>query len=403
MVVRTKFALLIGMGLLSLNPLVHAGSVSNSQPPDFVKDVMPVLVKSGCNGGSCHGSFQGRGGFQLSLFGFDPRVDYEALVRESRQRRVFVPAPDWSLMLRKPLQKVPHGGGKRFEAESESHRILRDWITQGTPHPADFDLHVNEIRVSALDMVLKPKEHKKLHVEAVWSDGEVRDVTRWALYEVRDEYCAGVDRDGRISAHTAGRTAVTVSFLGQVKAVNVTVPHPKPGQPLVFAGNNYIDKLVAAEWEKIGLRPVELASDEEFLRRIYLDVIGTLPTPKEIETFLKDSNPQKREKLVDRLLERSEYVDYWSYRWADLLRVHRRYVGDKGMWSFWNWVRKSVRENWPMDKLARELLVSQGGLFSNGATAYYFVDEDPAQLAGNHRSIVPWGPVAMCQVPSSSL
>lgn len=376
MVAPARNALLF---VIALAPLASLWA-NKPESPDFVKDVMPVLVKSGCNGGSCHGSFQGRGGFQLSLFGFDPRFDYEALVQETRQRRVFLPAPNRSLMLQKPLQRVPHGGGKRFAAESESHQILRNWITQGTPPASDFDLHVTDIHVEPLDVVLEPGKHTEMTVKAIWSDGEVRDVTRWALFEVRDEYCSEVNRAGRITARTPGRTAVTVSFLGQVKAVNVTVPFAQPSDPLVFESKNYIDELVAVEWEKIGLRPVEIAEDEEFLRRIFLDVIGTLPTPEEIQAFLKNSDPKKREKLVDQLLERPEYVDYWSYRWADLLRVHRRYVGDKGMWSFWNWVRKAVRENWPMDKLTRELLVSRGSLFSNGATAYYFVDDDPAQL-----------------------
>jgi hypothetical protein len=363
--------------------LAFAGVLSTSaraERLDFVRDVMPVLVKSGCNGGSCHGSFQGRGGFRLSLFGFDPAFDHVALAQEGRQRRVFVAAPDESLILRKPLQEIPHGGGRRFESGSNAHRILREWIADGARPAADFQLHVAKIDVMPLDVVLKPGENVELKVNATWSDGVVRDVTPWSLYEVRDEFIADVRSDGTIESRTPGRTAVTVSFLGQVQPVTVTVPYAEPTSPLVFKPQNSIDEFVAKEWEKIGLRPVELSTDEEFLRRVSLDVIGTLPTPEEIKAFAEDTDPGKRQKLIDALLDRPEYVDYWSYRWADLLRVHRRYVGDKGMWSFWNWVRKAVRENWPIDRLARELLTAQGSLFTNGATAYFFVDEDPAQL-----------------------
>ncbi|REJ82256.1 MAG: DUF1553 domain-containing protein [Planctomycetota bacterium] len=373
----------IYLALLLLAPTtaVRAGSSEDAAArPDFVRDVMPVLVKSGCNGGKCHGSFQGRGGFQLSLFGLDAEFDYSALVRESRQRRVSPAAPDRSLILRKPLAEVPHGGGQRFQPGSESYRILRSWIANGAPAAADFELHVADIEVSPRDVTLNPDEHVALQIHARWSDGVQRDVTRWALYEARDEQCAAVTDAGQIEARSPGRTTVTVSFLGQVRAVNVTVPYARPADPLVFEPYNYIDEHVAAEWEKVGLRPVESAGDEEFVRRAYLDVIGTLPTPEEIRSFVADPATDKRAQLIDTLLKRPEYVDYWSYRWADLLRVHRRYVGDKGMWSFWNWVRRAVRENWPVDRITRELIVSKGSLFSNGATAYYFVDEDPAQL-----------------------
>jgi len=350
------------------------------QSVDFVRDVMPVMVKAGCSGGSCHGSFQGRGGFQLSLFGFDPRFDYTALVKEARGRRVFPAAAEHSLMLQKPLQEVPHGGGQRFHKKSEAYRILHEWISTGAQPAADFNLHVERIEVEPMEVILQPNQHTQLLVKAHWSDGVVRDVTDTALYEVRDEYCSEVTSAGRIEAKTPGRTAITVSYLGPVEAVNVTIPYGKLDEPVPFEPNHYIDKYIAAEWEKVGLRPVELSTDAEFVRRVYLDLIGSLPTPEEIHAFIADEDKDKRAKLIDGLLERPEYVDYWSYRWADLLRVHRRYVGEKGMWSFWNWVRTAVRENWPMTRLARELLVSQGSLYNNGATAYYFVDTDPAQL-----------------------
>lgn len=372
--------------LLSAFLLLPAGQAvaaeqSVAAVPDFVRDVMPALVKSGCNGGSCHGSFQGRGGFQLSLFGFDAAFDHTAITREARQRRLFVGAPEASLLLRKPLGLVPHGGGRRFDSDSAAYRILRNWIAAGAPPAADYSLHVTRLEIEPADVVLEPEAQADLQVTAHWSDGVARDVTEWAVYEVRDEYCTEATAGGRIEAKNAGRTPVTVSFGGAVGTVTVTVPYAHPKERLVFEPANYIDELVAAEWEKVGLRPVELADDYEFLRRASFDIIGTPPTPEEIREFAASTDPDKRTKLIDALLDRPEYVDYWSYRRADLLRVHRRYVGDKGLWSFWNWVQKSVRENWPMDRFTRELLAARGSLFANGATAYYFIDDDPAQLA----------------------
>ncbi len=354
--------------------------------PNFVRDVMPVLVKAGCAGGKCHGSFQGRGGFQLSLFGFDPPFDHEALTREARQRRIFVAAPADSLILRKATGRLPHGGGKRFEVDSDSYRILHDWVQRGSAEQPDFDLHVTGIEVEPSELILAPEQSRRLRVLAHWSDGTVRDVTEWAIYEARDESCAEPAEDGTITARRSGRTSVTVSFFKKSAAVTVTVPYgdlaaDETPEPAAFPPHNYIDELIAAEWKKIGLRPAPLADDYEFLRRVSLDLTGTLPTRERIEAFVASTDADKRAKVIDELLESGEYVDYWAHHWADLLRVHRRYLGDKGMWSFWNWVRRAVRENWPVDRIARELITARGDLFANGATAYYFIDEDPAQLA----------------------
>lgn len=373
-------------------PTHHAAAAEENAPdtpqaaPDFVRDVMPVLVKSGCAGGKCHGSFQGRGGFQLSLFGFDPPFDYEALTREARQRRIFVAAPADSLILRKATGRIPHGGGKRFQVDSEPYRILHDWVLRGSSQQPDFNLHVSRIEVEPAEMILAPEESRRLRVLAHWSDGVVRDVTDWAVYEARDESCAEPSADGLITAKRAGRTSITVSFFKKSAAVTVTVPYghlaaDEDQKPIDFPTHNYIDDLISAEWQKVGLRPAPLADDYEFLRRVSLDLTGTLPTRKRIEEFIASTDPDKRAKVIDELLDSGEYVDYWAHHWADLLRVHRRYLGDKGMWSFWNWVRRAVRENWPVDRIAQELITARGDLFANGATAYYFIDEDPAQLA----------------------
>ncbi len=371
---RKACLLLIAMSFAST-------AAAEEAPIDFIRDVAPVLSKAGCTGGGCHGSFQGRGGFRLSLFGFDTRFDREAIVKLARGRRISTAAPEMSLLLRKPLAAVPHGGGKRFNRDDANHRVLRDWIAAGAPAPADPELKVVRIYSEPENVVLRPGQEAKLKITAQWSDGLMQDVSHLALMETRDESRAEISPDGNVKALRSGRTAVTVTFMGQVAAVTVTIPYEPAGRPDNFTPHNYIDELALAEWKTLGLRPAELCDDTTFIRRAFIDLIGTLPTAVEVQSFVASTDDGKRAKLIDDLLEREEYVDHWSHKWADLLRVHRRYVGDKGMWSFWGWVRRIVRENWPVDRIARELVTARGSLFTNGATAYYFVDTKPEDLA----------------------
>ena len=346
---------------------------------DFVRDVVPALTKAGCNAGACHGSFQGRGGFKLSLLGFDPADDYRALVHDARGRRVFPSAPDESLMLVKPTQQVPHGGGLRLDADSEAYRILRAWIASGMPRPRE--LRVTRLDVSPGELVLQPGEQKPLLVKAVWSDGEERDVSAWAAYEVREEQIATASPSGVITAVAAGRIAVTVRYTDAVVAVPVTVPFSIAAASAGFAPQNFIDDLAFAQWKKLSLSPVPLASDAEFVRRVYLDLIGTLPTPKEVRTFLADTSSDKRGKLIEALLQRPEYVDYWALKWSDLLRAHRRSLGEKGLASFSSWLKQRLRENAPLDQIVRELITAEGNLYASGPVAFYFVDKTPEELA----------------------
>jgi len=358
---------------------------------DFVRDVQPALTKSGCNMGACHGSFQGRGLLSLSLLGYDVPKDHQALFVHSRGRRANTAAPDESLLLKKATGRMPHGGGVRITAESECYRILRRYIAEGCRPPAIDDagatrLSVVKIEVEPRELVLKAGESAVLSVQALWSDGVRRDVTPWALYDVREKQYAEVTLAGGVSALKAGRTAATVRYMGQVAAVPVTIPYetvPDAKSPPAgdFTARNFIDDIVANEWSKLGLTPVETCSDGEFLRRASLDLTGTLPSLEETRAFLASTEAHKRSRLIDDLLERPEYVDYWSLKWGDLLRVHRRYVGEKGLESFSGWVRRAVRENRPLDVMTRELLTAQGNLYTSGPVAYYIVDQKPEELA----------------------
>ncbi len=366
-------------------------SAPRTRPVEFTRDILPALTKAGCNAGACHGSFQGRGGFQLSLLGFDAAFDYDVLTKASRGRRLNAGIPSRSLLLLKPTGGMPHGGGRRISPDSEVAALLTDWIAAGMPGPRPDDLRGLRLSVEPQELVIPPHvdgvaatatdaSRVTLKVTATFGDGSSRDVTPWAAYDVREKLIAEVTRTGVVTAHRSGKTAVQVRYLGQVAAVGVSVPYAASAD-FEFPPQNYIDELATAEWKRIHAQPAPLADDATFLRRVSLDLTGTLPTADETRKFLDDATPGKRTRVIDELLGRPEYVDYWSLRWGDLLRAHRRYLGDKGLASFSGWIRQSVRENKPLDKMTRELLTAQGNLFTNGPVAYFFIDEKVEELA----------------------
>ena len=372
---------LIAVSLLAQIVCTRAGVAAELKSRlSFTRDVVPVITKAGCNMGACHGSFQGRGGMTLSLLGFAPAVDYDVLFKQGRGRRFSATAPEHSLLLRKATGTVAHGGGRRFGEDSEAFRILRDYIAQGAPPPGEGEPEITRLETTPAEFTLSRGAEAKLKVLAHWSDRSVQDVTKWAQYDSRLKARVEVDEFGHIRALESGKTAVTVRYLGQVASVAVSVPFAAPTN-LKFPIRNRLDTIAAEEWQRLGIEPAPLADDATFVRRVYLDVIGTLPTADETRRFLADNSADKRSKLVDALLERPEYVDYWSLRWGDLLRAHRRYLGDKGLAGFNGWIRQSVRDNKPLDVMTRELLTAQGNLFTNGPVGYYFIDEKVEDLA----------------------
>lgn len=347
---------------------------------DFLRDVMPALTKAGCNAGACHGSLQGRGGFNLSLLGFNPAADYDAIVKASRGRRISPASPEQSLLLLKATAAVAHGGGKRLNRDSPSYQLLRRYILEGAASPARNGAQLAALILPTRDVVLRQADSLNLQVKARWSDGTEQDATPWALYDARDPTALEVAPDGRITALRPGKSSISIRYLGLVASVSVTTPFGAE-TPLAIAPINYIDELAAAEWTRLGIAPAQDASDQAFLRRVFLDLIGTLPTPDETRRFLASEAAGKRSRIIDELLERPEYVDFWTLKWGDLLRAHRRYLGDKGLGSFNAWLRRSVRENKPLDVMVRELLTAQGNLFANGPVAYFFIDQKPEELA----------------------
>jgi len=369
--------------MLWIGMLLLAGMSSTAraaEPLSFARDVAPALTKAGCNMGACHGSFQGRGGMSLSLLGFNPAADYDVLFKHSRGRRIVPAAADQSLLLLKATGKVPHGGGRRLAEDSEGYRLLRDYISQGMPL-AKAEPTVTSIEVTPPEVTIGTNSNFKIQVTALWSDGRKQDATPWALYDTPYKTRLEVDSTGGVRTLEAGKTPVSVRYMGQVAAVMVSVPFGKVETAVNFTPRNKVDEIVAKEWRRLGLKPAPLCDDATYLRRVTLDVIGCLPTPDEVQTFLGDQDPKKRARVVDDLLKRAEYVDYWSLRWGDLLRVHRRYLGEKGLAAANGWLRRAMRDNMPLDQMTRELLTSQGSLYANGPVAYYFIDSKPEELA----------------------
>lgn len=347
----------------------------------FSRDVQPVLTKLGCNSGACHGSFQGRGGMQLSLLGYDPQTDYESLFLTGRGRRAVFSSPSESLILQKASGRVPHSGGVRVRPHDESYQLLLQYLAQGRARPAATDPKIVSLDVMPKALQLRIGETATVRVMARWSDGVSRDVTRWALFDSQNRQSVDVSGGGVVTPQRPGLSAITTRFSGMVAAVPVTIPYGSASALHDFEPRNRIDHLAMDAWQKLSVVPARAASDAEFLRRVSLDLAGVLPTPQEVSAYLDDSALDKRARVIDRLLERPEHVDLWSQRWGDLLRVHTRYLSEKGVASYRGWIRQSVRDNKPLDQWLKELLTSQGNLFTSGPVAFYFVDEKPEELA----------------------
>ncbi len=342
-------------------------------PVHFANDVIPILSKLGCNSGGCHGKQGGKNGFHLSVFGFDTKSDYNALVKEARGRRTFAADPDSSLLLMKATGRRPHGGGRRLVADSTDYDLLHNWMLQGMPWGQQNVATLTAIRVEPADRVMLPNAKQQILATAIFSDGSQRDVTHAAAYSSNATTVADVDETGRVATgRLPGEATITVNYMGQVAAALVLVPRPNAPQPYPdMPANNRIDALVSAKLQKMGIVPSALTDDATFLRRIYLDTIGTLPTEKEVRKFLADNTPKKRERVVDHLLDRDEFADYWALRWADVLLVNRETLGERGALEFHRWLRKQMADDRPYDQWVRELVTASGSSGRYGPVNFY--------------------------------
>jgi hypothetical protein len=312
----------------------------------FRNQVIPVITKVGCNSGPCHGAAAGKNGFKLTLRGFDPETDYYTLTHQSLARRTNRMEPAKSLILLKPTLTIPHGGGHRFDVGSPEYKIMSGWIADGMPPPKESDPRITTLDVYPEEASLRPDAKQQLTVLAKFSDGHVQDVTRWAKYESNNDGVASVDQLGHVDVHGYGEVPITVWYQSHVKFASMQIPYPYQVAKSAYrnaARHNYIDDYILNHLQALHIPPSPQASDGEFIRRAYLDAAGILPTPREVEAFLKDPSPHKRSELIDRLMKRPEFVDYWAYKWSDLLLVSSDHLSNEGMWSYYHWIRDSAR------------------------------------------------------------
>lgn len=383
MKVSTKVLRILVLGVASaaicepaawLSDAVASAQEAGGGSVTFLHDVLPLFNKLGCNSIHCHGSAAGKGGLRLSMFGAEPDADYDALTRLHMGRRVNRVEPIKSLFLLKATNAMPHTGGAVVSPNSPESALLASWVAQGAPWgDAKRDLPV-AVKVAPQEVVLSRGAGQQLAVRALYADGSERDVTQLAAFASSNPALVAVDSSGKFVGQGFGEAVVSATFLRRSDVVRVLVPQPLPGPFPAISPNNKIDELVVAKLQKLGFPPSDLCADEAFLRRAYLDVIGCLPKPGETREFLADPDPAKRTKLIDRLLERDEYADFWALKWGDLLRIKSEYpvrVWPRGVQTYYRWVRASIAMNKPYDQFVRELLTANGSDFQDGPANYY--------------------------------
>jgi hypothetical protein len=373
----------LAIALLASSVQAQENRRADARPYHFENDITPLLSRFGCNSAGCHGSAEGQNGFKLSVFGSDPLLDYNALVKESRGRRVFAPAPEASLVLAKASGSMAHGGGIRIPPGTTEYETLRGWIAAGAPIGDPRAPRVVAIRVEPRERQLGKNGRQQLRVIARDSAGRETNVTHLARFQSNNDALASVDALGLVSAgDVPGEAAIMAAYMGQVDVFRVLIPRPDSiGAYPHVAEINFIDRHVNAKLKKLNIIPSPPCDDAEFLRRVQLDIIGTLPTPAEARRFLSDKDPSRRARLVDALLQRREYADYWALKWADLLRVDRAVLGHKRAYAYYRWIRESLAANKPFDQFAHELVTAEGPLDQVGPANFFKVVSKPGEEA----------------------
>jgi hypothetical protein len=361
----------------------HVLDAARARPASFRADIVPLLSKAGCNMGACHGNASGKGGFRLSLRGDDPDFDFLSLTRDQLGRRASPLEPRRSLIYLKPTGSVPHEGGLRFTRDSALARTLLRWIATGARDDRATADRVRRLRIFPAERLVAPgAAHQQLIVIADFEDGSTRDVTSQAAYDVGDPTRVEVSADGRVQAHLPCETTVAVRYTTARATSRLAFPAARPG--FVWQGapaTHPIDRIVYGKLRALRINPSAPVGDDVFLRRAYLDAIGRLPEPDVTRAFLSDRDPEKRDRLIERLTERPELADFWALKWADLLRNEEKTMGDKGAWVLQRWLRDQIARDIPLDELVRRIVAGLGSTWQNPPASFYRTNRDPTTAA----------------------
>jgi hypothetical protein len=373
--------IIVQLGTETVRIPVEVAGFTRPAPVSFEHQVIPILTKATCNSGGCHGKAEGQNGFKLSVFGSDPKADHHSLTAEARGRRVFPAAVESSLLLLKAAARMPHGGGKKIDPGSLPYRRLRRWIEEGGRLESPAAAAVVALEVEPSERVLVLRGTQQLRVTAIDAAGRRHCVTTEAEYHSNALPIAAVDRRGWIEAgDVPGEAAILVRYLDHVTACRITLPRPGVSFPRPPEAN-FIDSHVWDKLQRLGIVPSEPVDDAAFLRRVYLDAIGVLPTAAEARAFLASTDPRKRADAIDRLLERPEYADYWAMIWADLLRLDKDLITPRGAIAMSRWLRRQFAENRPYDEFARDVVTARGSTAREGPAAFYVVMDSPEAAA----------------------
>lgn len=353
--------------------LAGEGLGSPTDAPSLRYEVLPIFTRLGCNAGTCHGTPTGKNGFRLSLRGFDPVADWQSLVREYGGRRVNLGEPSQSLLLRKATAEVPHEGGRRLQRESREYHVLSSWIAAGCP-----DDHPQTPRLRGIVMtpesatIEAPATAQQVRITAEFSDGTRRDVTEFGRFSVTDENLARVSPNGRVERERPGEVTVIAEYAGRMACSTLLFREPRPDyRETEHAERNLVDRHVFARLKRLQIEPSPVCGDAEFLRRVCLDVTGRLPTPEEVRGFLADSDPAKRERLIETLLNSAEFAEWWALKWTDRLGGNNRFTGKFGAYKYHAWIRAAMAENWPEDRFVRELLTAGGPSYEQPSASFW--------------------------------
>lgn len=369
-------------GRTSTSQVVVSGT-DQTHSWSFRNDVQSVIAKQGCNMGACHGSLSGKGGFILSLKGYDSESDYFSIARQARGRRIEMADPGRSLLLAKPTGALPHKGGLKLDSDSRDYQVLANWIAAGAPPPSQDDAIIERISVTPANALLSPGDEARVLVTAHYNDSTQRDVSHWAQFTATDEAVASVDGDGRVTINGSGEAAVLVWYASKVALARMTVPYPNQVPPKVFTDaprSNFIDELNLQQLQTLRLPPSPICDDQAFLRRSTIDTIGRLPTKQQSQQYFAQDENERRVWWIDQLLADESFTDYWAYKWSDILVINGNKLRPIAVKSYYDWLHDRVRMNVPWDELVAEILTATGGSDTNGATNFYAINQTPEDM-----------------------